>query len=660
LLVVLLTLTVLPHAAHLGGWIVGFYLVMATYRLAVVWQPERMPGKWLLAGLMVVGVVLVVLDAGGVADGRQGGVSLLVAMLGLKLLEVRTRRDVYMAVFLGYFVVVTQFLFVQSLWVALYLGVLVVGLTSILPGMNRAGPAPPLLPALAQSGKLLAAAVPAMLVLFVLFPRLGGPLWAFSAPGAGAVTGIDDRMSPGAIGRLAESDAVAFRVDFAGDPPAPGARYWRGPVLWDTDGWTWANVEPDQPAAPALAGTDEAVRYEVTLEPTRKRWLFPLDLPLAVSVANERNGALVVTAVERVDKRVVFTAESAPGAWIGELSAVERERALALPVTVTGRMETLVTGWRQEFGEGEGLVNAALRHFREQPFVYTLRPPTLGASPDDAFLFETRRGFCEHYASAFVLLMRIGGVPARVVTGYQGGELNPRGGHLVVRQRDAHAWAEVWLADSGWVRVDPTAAVAPERIERSISAEQDAGAGSPVVFRTADVGAVGRLLREARWMIDSMELGWHRWVIGFSRDRQERLLEGLGLQGLRGYAQGLAAVVVGGMALAAGILLLRLRGGRRQDPVKRSYERLRRKLERAGLPTSAAAGPRDIERAAIAGFPAQEAQLRELFGLYVRLRYGRSAAARDQHRFRAGVSRLRLGGREVRSGRVPRARPYPP
>ncbi len=655
LLVVLLTLAVLPHGRHLSPWIVAFFLVMALYRTAAVWRPGWLPGKWLLVALTLVGIANVVINAGGLADGRRGGVSLLVAMLGLKLLEVRSRRDVYMAVFLGYFVVVTQFLYVQTLWIALYLAVVVVGLTSVLTGMNRAGAAPPLGPALAQSARLLAAAMPAMLVLFVLFPRLGGPLWAFSAPGDAGVTGIDDRMSPGSIGRLTESRAVAFRVTFDGEIPPPGARYWRGPVLWDSDGRTWANREPPRPAVLPVTGADRVLEYEVTLEPTRQRWLFPLDVPLRVSVAAQWDNALVATTPERIDRRLTFRGESAVGGRPGGLADDARRRALALPPTVTPRMRALVESWRRGDGDGAALVAAALRYFREQPFVYTLQPPRLGADPDDAFLFDSRRGFCEHYASAFVLLMRTGGVPARVVTGYQGGEFNPRGGHLIVRQLDAHAWAEVWLEAQGWVRVDPTAAVAPERVERSIEPDQAATAGGRVVFRVSDPGALRAMLREARWLVDSMELGWHRWVVGFSSERQQWLLAGLGLEGLRGYAQGLAAVALGGMALVLGALLLRLRRGTAVDPAKHGFQRLQRKLARAGLALRPAAGPRDQAAAAAAAFPAQAVELRRLFELYVRLRYGRNPSRLDLRRFRHGVRALRLSRRQLKAPAVPRA-----
>lgn len=646
LLVALLGLAVAPHLVNLSPWITGPFYLMAGWRLSAALRPKLLPGRWLLLGLTLLALANVALHL-GVADGRNGGVALLVAMLGLKLLELRSRRDLYMAVFLGYFVVVTQFLFQQGLPLAAYLGGVVVGLTGVLVAMNRATPGAPLGPALAQAGRLLAAAVPAMAVLFVLFPRLTGPLWGLSVNLSGAITGISNEISPGSISQLSQSRATAFRVTFEDPVPPPAARYWRGLVLWDTDGRTWSSGPPlpygYRGALPTVSGNP--VRYEVTLEPTQQPYLFLLDLPRAAPTDAHLAPELTAQTRTAITRRLTYRGEAWPEGRQTRLTAQERERGLWLPDTVTPRMEALVAGWRAEGAEGPVMVQKALAHFHTQPFVYTLAPPPLGEAPEDQFLFDTKRGFCEHYATSFTLLMRLAGIPARVVVGYQGGEFNPHGDHWIVRQSDAHAWTEVWLEGGGWTRIDPTAAVAPERIEHSIGSEQGEE-GAPVLFELEAPGALGRMLREARWLADSLELGWHRWVVGYSRDRQLGLLSDLGLGRLAGYGQGLLAVGLGAAALGLGALLLQLAGAGPAEPVRDAYRRLQRKLSRAGLVVHPWDGPSDLQRAALAAFPEHGPELRRLFALYIGLRYGRRPGGRREvRRLRRGVRWLRLGRR---------------
>lgn len=652
LLVAMLALAVAPHYANMSPWITGFFYLVALLRIAAARRPGLLPGRGLLFLLTLLALLNVVMNA-GVRDVQLGGVAMLVAMLGLKLLELRSRRDVYMAVFLGYFVILTQFLFQQGLWLAIYLSPVVLGLTAVLVAMNRADPAAPLQGAGVQALRLLAAAVPAMVVLFVLFPRLGGPLWGFAIGSGAAVTGITNQVSPGSVSQLSLSSATAFRVRFeAGAVPPPQARYWRGLVLWDTDGRNWTTGPPlpygARGSLPEPVG--RPVRYEVTLEPTQQPYLFLLDLPRAAPQDARLFPELTAQTRETITRRITYVGESWPEARQTQLTAHERERGLWLPDTITPRMEALVAGWRRAARDDAGVVAAARNYFHTQPFVYTLTPPRLGARPEDEFLFETRRGFCEHFATSFALLMRLAGIPARLVIGYQGGEYNPLGEHWIVRQSDAHAWVEVWLPGTGWSRVDPTSEVAPERIEHSIGAA-DATEGAPVVFEVGDPGPLRRWLRDARWLVDSVELGWHRWVVGFTQERQHGLLKDLGLGRFAGYWQGLLAVVLGAVALAVGALLLRLVGNPRGEPVRDAYRRLQDKLVRAGLAVPPWLGPRDLQQAALSAFPQRAPELRRLFDLYIGLRYGRrQAAASERRRFLRAVRSLRLRHRSGGSG----------
>jgi len=319
----------------------------------------------------------------------------------------------------------------------------------------------------------------------------------------------------------------------------------------------------------------------------------------------------------------------------------EEFAALQVPDTVSARVRALAERWRSESRDAAAIVDRGRALFRNEPFVYTLRPPPLGEDPIDAFLFETRRGFCEHYAASFVLLMRLAGVPARIVTGYQGGELNTVGDYLTVRQSDAHAWAEVWLADAGWTRVDPTAEVAPGRIESPIDQGASLAAGR-VAFRT-DLPWAAAVLRQARWLIDAANLNWHRWVVGYDKERQDSLLKDLGLGGLSPTQLGVLAVAIAGALLAVAGLWLLLQRPPRRDPVVAAYDRLCRKLARAGVARAPHEGPRDYLTRAAAQLPQAAEQLRAMGRLYEHLRYGRRSPRDAIRQLQRAVRHLSVG-----------------
>jgi transglutaminase-like putative cysteine protease len=636
LLLLLLGLLVAPHAANLPTAVLAVFYAGVAWRLLAMRWPRLMPRRWLLGLLTLAALALVI--GGGVVDGRRTATALLVVMLGLKLLELRARRDMHITLYLGYFVIMTQFLYDQSLGLALYLFAGMAGLSLVQLGLSRA--APDWGRQLRAAGGMLLAALPLALVLFLLFPRLQSPLWALSAPSA--VTGISGEMTLGNIGELTRSQATAFRAEFFGRVPEPAQRYWRGPVLWQTDGRRWtAGVRPVQPDVPANAGTG-IIDYEVTLEPTGQYWLFGLDVVTRVPEEARLNRNFALVSDQRVTRRLSYRAASDPDLRMLGLSEYERRLGLQLPESVSARVRALVAGWQASTDPQQPLqlVQKALDYYRQQPFVYTLSPGELQGDAIDRFLFETRRGFCEHYAGSFTLLMRLAGLPARVVIGYQGGEQNPHGDHWVVRQSDAHAWSEVWLPDLGWWRVDPTAAVAPERIEQAIDAALSDASGE-VVFRTGDLGWFGAALREAAWFADAMDLGWHRWVIGFSAQRQGSLLQQLGLGG--GTLQ-LALALLLGAALASGLVYLasRLPKPQRADPLPRLWRQYRERLQGAGLQTAAWQGPDTVSRAAAQSFPEAASDLLAIGRIYVQLRYGRRADPQQLRALRRRIRRLRL------------------
>ncbi|MES9843334.1 MAG: DUF3488 and transglutaminase-like domain-containing protein [Candidatus Sedimenticola sp. PURPLELP] len=647
-LIVLLIMAVSPHVLHLNPWISAFFFAAVFLRLVALKTPRALPGR----------LLLFFLTAGGLANvlahyplliGKEAGVALLASMLGLKLLELKTRRDLFVTVFLGFFVLVTQFLFRQEIALVIYVLLVVCGLGAILVEASRAEHSNSLLIPLRKSISMLLQAVPVMVVLFVFFPRFSGPLWNLGFEGDTGITGLSDRITPGSISRLTRSKAVAFRVDFEKAPPANHKLYWRGPVLWQTDGFSWTEGQRQRPRRLGLRVSGDAVRHTVTLEPTQRRWIFALDLPKRRPRGSIRLPDFQLLNMKPLDQRIRYDVESYTDYNTGPITDNERSRGLQLPSNVSPRMHKLVADWQTRTENPADMVNTALHYFREQEFYYTLNPPQVLDNPADEFLFDTRRGFCEHYATSFTLLMRLAGIPTRVVTGYQGGELNPVGGYLTVRQSDAHAWTEVWLEGKGWLRIDPTAAVAPERIERTFDPEIDdaASIGAPIQFTLKQSDFLHSMIKQLRWGWDSVNSTWHRWVLGYTMQRQGRLMDMLGLSFLRGHKLAFGMVLVTFIVTLALGLLLWNQARSRTDPVQKAFLRFCRKLHRIGIERNPWEGPRDLASRVIRLRPDLATEVARITSLYVGIRYGKQDNPQKRRRLQMMVHAFRPARKEA-------------
>ena len=620
------SLVILPHVPRLPVWVTLLAAGLGTVHLLMQRNRWRM-SRWLVTGLTLTGTGGVFLYHQTLL-GRDAGVTLLVVMITLKLLESRRPRDGIVLVFLCYFLVITNFLYSQTPLLALYMFATAIVITASLTVITLGRRQLPIRSLLQGTAVLLLQALPIMLVLFVLFPRVIGPFWGLPKDAHAGITGLSDTMTPGAISKLSKSDELAFRVEFASEDstPPPAERYWRGPVLWHTDGRTWSagNLVVLAGGTDRLEMRGKGEHYSITLEPHNKRWLFGLDLPVFVSEPATATADFQWLARQRVTSRIRYEAISYLQYNTGDLPDELRTAALQLPENITGRMRSLVGEWRREAGSDNDVVRAALRHFNTQPYVYTLEPPRLGDSPVDEFLFTTRRGFCEHYASAFVTLMRIAGIPARVVTGYQGGEYNPVGNYWLVRQSDAHAWSEVWLHGTGWQRIDPTAAVAPERIEHALDRSPQT-AGEPASFLLGEGGFVARNWRTLRHVYDALDNTWNQWVLAYNPKRQMAILRSLGFShpGWRDLALLLVITVGGLLAVTAAWMLLRR--PRQHDPVVRAWAHYCTSLARMGLPRRPDEGPRDYARRVTGERPDLKEPVWRITHTYTRLHYGAPA-----------------------------------
>lgn len=633
----------LPHTAHLPMWLTGVCALLWLWRLLLALTGRPLPGLWVRI-VLALAAVAVVLAQFGLFIGRTGGVPLLVLLLFVKLMESDTWRHQRFALLLSYFVALSVFLHDQSLPMSVYLFAVAWLTTAALAQLQPLAGAD-IRTHLLTAGRFLLAGVPLALALFLFFPRLQAPLWLLPSGEQAGRTGLSDTMQPGDISRLILSDDIAFRARFEGAPPEPSTLYWRGPVLARFDGRTWRAMA-DQGEMRALAEAQgPALRYALTLEPHERPWLFTLGLPETLPPDTRLIAGMQLVSRRPLTQRRRIELASHPRYRL-DASAQELAEALDLPPGYNPAARALAQDWRRAEGDPRRLLERGLALFRRD-FTYTLTPPPLGLNSVDDFLFSTRRGFCEHYASAFVFLMRAAGVPARVVTGYLGGEVNPVDGHLVVRQSDAHAWAEVWLPDAGWVQVDPTASVAPARVERGLAAALPSAEIPPVL-----AGLHRPWLRELRQAWEALNNGWNQWVLGYNLERQLRLLSGLSPH-LAAYAWQLSiAILLAGLALMA---WLAWAGGRARvrDPAARIYARFTARLARLGLERMASEGPLVFAERVTQTRPDLAPAVGEISALYERARYAEDPAA--LHNLAQAVRRFhprRSSARETSDARL--------
>jgi protein-glutamine gamma-glutamyltransferase len=646
---------ILLHADRIPLWAIGVAFALIAWRLAAGKGVVRLPSK-IPRAFIAFALVAAVLANYHTLNGLTPGTTLLVLMAAIKLLETHSRRDQYIVVGGVLFLLLAACLDRQNLPRApLYLAEVWLCCTALAviaytpaPGTassggfdNRA--------AILLAARALLYSVPLAVVLFVFFPRLPGAFWSIPHSGE-AETGLGDTMSPGSISELTSSYDIAFRVSFDGPPPPPAERYWRGPVLHDFDGYTWSRSQGTTYRAQQLEYSGNAYRYRVSLEPSQQRWWFSLD---TVDHSPDPNVFLTydyeLVAREAVTETTTYTAVSHTLTHSEEpLSKLARLIETRWPRGRNPKSLQLAHEMRAKVASDAAYVGAVLQLFKTGGFVYSLTPPLLNYDSVDDFVFNTRSGFCGHYASAFVTLMRGGGVPARVVTGYLGGEWNPIGDYFVVRQSDAHSWAEVWLDGRGWTRIDPTAMVEPERLTRGIlDLLPNAGSAGARLARSSQ--SLNALLQ--RW--DAINTWWTNHVLKFDYRSQLNLLSRLGIRSpdLITVAYAFAGALLTWLAWIAWQV------GRgvpkvRPDRLARAYARLCRKLGRIGVPRQPHQGPLDYANEVTSRRPDLAETVRSLLSRYADLRYGAppgKSLATEVVNFDRAVSRLKPRRRQETS-----------
>jgi len=647
-----------PQWDRLPVWLIAACGLLAGWRWLAQSGRVRLPGRWPRMAIMaaLLGVYAVTVQGRFSVDTAA---FFFVLAVGLKWLEARRTRDFYVLFFILVYLATVNFLFRQDIvWAVVNFA----GIALLLVALQTLN-APDLPGAVSQGwrrlGGLLLKTLPVVVLLFVFFPRMA-PLWSVPMVSGQARSGITDTMRPGDISNLAQSSARAFRVTFGGEAPPYPDRYWRGLILDRLDGDTWRQGETGRFFRPGRVAIDGGVgplapeQYDVLMEPTDQRWAFALEGSEAVSDNVVAAGQELFRFRRPADTSVRYRMALTPAGTDGgtQLSPRERRQYLQLPASGNPRARAFARQMAAGLSP-EQVVVALMRRFRDQEYYYTLRPPAMPNDGIDTLLFDEKRGFCAHYAGAATFVFRAAGIPARVVVGYQGGEPGADGEYYIIRQYDAHAWVEVWLENRGWVRVDPTAAIAPSRIQSGLR-DAVADEGSFLENQLMSPHRYGDWsgLRWASLQLDRVNYHWQRWVVGYQgqsqMDLMSRLPGGIGLKEL-GY---LSAATVGLALVLAGLVsALGAARGERQDAFRRVVAGWHRFCEQAGVPVRAGETPDALAQRVGQAIPAA-ADTARVFARVVNNHYysGASATVDDTRRLKRLLNTMK---RQKRNGSAP-------
>ena len=596
LLIMLAQITVIiPHFQYTSLWVIGLGLACAWWRWMTFKEKYPFP-KWWLKGVAVVVASIIIIMSFGLQHSLELWSSCLITAYALKLIETKNRRDVYVVIFLSYFVITTGFIYDQSILFAIYQVGVIILVTATMVSMNQHASREQILFPIKTASKLILQALPLMLVLFLIFPRLP-PFW--SVPVAkSAYTGLDQQMKPGDVANLAQSDEIVFRAVFDNKPPSNAQLYWRGLVYSNFTAGTWSSGAIPSPSNRIINAIDwnndnqtsyfvpelvnlESIDYQILQEPSGKIWRFGLDL----AIPKPRNTGLTwdfrVVSKKAITSLTRYSINSYPDAILdSKLPRWLRERETRIPTRDNKRVTAFAQQLYTTSKSDQEFIDKLLRQIRTENFYYTLSPPTLPSlNSIDEFWFETREGFCAHYAGAITFMLRSVGIPARVVAGYQGGEINPVTGHVVVRQYHAHAWVEAWLPDAGWQRIDPTAAIAPERIEEGLEAAlSDDDLDYLSTFTNVRLNGLS-FTTKMLYFMESIEHRWNLFVVGFDADRQTSILTKI-LGNITVAKTALMLLIGAGISLAVVVLSLLIQNrNNKQHPALKMLNQFSRKIK---------------------------------------------------------------------------------
>ncbi len=657
---IILFITMLPHL-----WTISITISFASlfflgwfflHSLGIV----RLPHKYLTFLLLLLSIFILVLNY-GFTFSQKASISLLCLMLSLKCMEVKNeldRRNIFLILFLSYFVLVTHFLYSQDIFLLIFNLINSLFITLLLISFNRKPQGIlSFLTNISLLSKLFLKAVPIAIILFLFFPRIPGPLWTLPDDSSTGTTGLSDEMYPGSVSGLSNSEKIAFRVDFKTSPPAADKIYWRGPVLSQTDGFLWSQRKSAKKIPIAklnqfVSHSKQPVSYTITLEPHQKKWLFTLEMPSQIDGDTIKgfyfNQDLQLLNQSNINQLTQYHVTSMTEFELSSIHDKEVKESTLFPPTHNPRTLALGKQWRQSINNDQKIITMALDNYRLNDFYYTRQPGTMVDNPSDQFLFDKKRGFCEHYASSFVLLMRAADIPARVVTGYQGIEKNEVGNYYVVRQSNAHAWAEVWLEDKGWIRVDPTAAIPADHIEADIFATNldrlnfsSLNIPNLPKLTAQQKTAVFNFWKQINQSIDNLKHQWNNWILGYDQSKQNLLLN---LMGLQAHWQNLISLLISSMLILLIVFyaMALYKQHHEIDPVHRFYLKFISKLNKQGMSIKLCDAPYQIKKQAMIQFPQSATAIKMIIEQYIMIRYAGHTDKQQLKSFISNIKQLKL------------------
>lgn len=631
-----LLLVLFPHFAHFPLWLSLVTTTLILWRGCYELQLCKIPGKkvlLLLTLMLLIGIVF----SYHTLIGRNAGSAMLLGLLCLKLFEIKSFRDISIIINLALFSIVINFLFNQSIPVALIMLFALIFLFSALisyqhdyKALSKISPMPiDLIRANEKQHfklafKMLSQAIPFAIVLFILFPRVNGPLWGLPEDAFSAKTGLSDKMSPGRISQLSDNTSIAFRVKFNSAAPAADKLYWRGPVMWHFDGYNWTAPVNERFAVNKFqfTGSGKKTRYTITLQPHNDYWMFALDIPSTLPANTQLTADMQILSTLPIQKLIRYELTSYTKYTLPANTKIKMTHYLHLPDSQGASLSKsrLLMNKLKDPANPQNTVNKVLKYFSTQNFYYSRQPPLLYNNPIDEFLFDTKRGYCEHYASSFTVLMRLAGIPARVVTGYHGGENNPIDNYMIIRQSDAHAWSEVFLGKKGWVRVDPTAAIPAANIENT----DDAFRLNTNLKRSTHLfkaNWLSKQIKQMRFAWDAVNNRWNQWILGYNNKRQKAFFAAIGIPEITW--QGLSQLLFTILGVLTALLALSIftNGTNKTNEVQQLYSRFLRKLKKYKLIKAPSEGADDFCKRIITLLPENKSAVEQITFLYQQLRY---------------------------------------
>ncbi|MDH5424111.1 MAG: DUF3488 and transglutaminase-like domain-containing protein [Gammaproteobacteria bacterium] len=638
MVLILLLLVTLPHFEYIPLWSSISILALSFWRVIIIFTNNKYnPSKTISVLLTILAVIIIYRYSQGFS-GITAGSHLLVVMSFFKLLESKSNRDYMLLVILSFFIITTNFLFSQTLTVALYMFFCIFITLITLISINQHSSVISLTDKSSISLRLIGYSLPLMLVLFLFFPRITGPLWSTKNDPTQARSGLSDSMQPGQISQLVYSNDLVFRASFKITTPPQQQLYWRALTLWNFNGFKWT-INSNNEETTTLQINSAGYEYSITLEPNNKKWLFLLDLPYLLSNDFKLNSDFTAQSPQPVSSLLQYTVNSSQDYRISsQLDNFSEHTALSIP-GLNKRSIELALSWKKQAQTPEDIINSALNYFSKQGFYYTLSPARLSRTDAvDQFLFETREGFCEHYASAFAVLMRAAGIPSRIVLGYLGGNLNPINNVISVDQSMAHAWNEVWIDGKGWRRIDPTAAISPERVNSGIASALQNQKDLPLHFQL-DFAALEKL----RQLFDAIDNKWNQWVLSYDKNRQRNLLRWL--TGKNFSLQDISSLFINlilGMLVLTSLFYLLNNKNRKVDPVSDTYRLFLKKMSKAGFAKAISEGPRDYKDRLISCLPDQQQEISFIIENYVNLKFRKDVNSKMASHFIRAVRQFNV------------------